>query len=36
LPNPTGSVPAALLAMLMLSGLGAAAYAVRAEARRRS
>ena len=35
LPNPTGSVPAALLAMLMLSGLGAAAYAVRAEAHRR-
>jgi hypothetical protein len=35
-PIPTGSVPAALLALLMLSGLGAAAYAVRAEARRRS
>jgi hypothetical protein len=35
-PIPTGSVPAALLALLMLSGLGAAAYAVRAEARQRS
>jgi hypothetical protein len=34
-PIPTGSVPAALLALLMLSGLGAAAYAVRAEAQRR-
>jgi len=35
-PIPTGSVPATLLALLMLSGLGAAAYAVRAEARQRS
>ena len=34
-PIPTGSVPAALLALLMLSGLGAAAYAVKAEASRR-
>ena len=34
-PTPTGSVPAALLALLMLSGLGAAGYAVRAEAQRR-
>jgi hypothetical protein len=34
-PIPTGSVPAALLALLMLSGLGAAAYAVKAEVRRR-
>jgi uncharacterized repeat protein (TIGR01451 family) len=34
-PTPNGSVPAALLAMLMLSGLGAAAYAVKAEVRRR-
>ena len=31
----TGTVPAAILALLMLSGLGAAAYAVKAEARRR-
>ena len=35
LPNPTGSLPAALLALLMLAGLGTAGYAVRAEARRR-
>jgi hypothetical protein len=34
-PVPTGSVPAALLALLMLAGLGAAGYAVRAEAQRR-
>jgi len=34
-PNPTGSVPAALLALLMLSGLGAAGYAMQVEARRR-
>jgi hypothetical protein len=34
-PIPTGSVPAALLALLMLAGLGAAGYAVRAEAQRR-
>ena len=34
-PIPTGSVPAALLALLMLAGLGAAGYAVRAEAHRR-
>ena len=34
-PNPNGSVPAALLALLMLSGLGAAASAVKAEVRRR-
>ena len=34
-PTPTGSVPAALLALLMLSSLGAAAYAVKAEVRRR-
>ena len=34
-PIPTGSAPAALLALLMLGGLGVASYAVRAEARRR-
>ncbi len=34
-PATTGSVPAALLALLMLAGLGAASYAVRAEAQRR-
>jgi hypothetical protein len=34
-PTPNGSVPAALLALLMLSSLGAAAYAVKAEVRRR-
>jgi uncharacterized repeat protein (TIGR01451 family) len=34
-PIPTGSVPAALLALLMLAGLGAAGYAVHAEAQRR-
>jgi uncharacterized repeat protein (TIGR01451 family) len=34
-PIPAGSAPAALLALLMLGGLGAASYAVRAEARRR-
>ena len=32
----TGTLPAAILALLMLSGLGAAAYAANAEARRRS
>ena len=31
----TGTVPASILALLMLGGLGAAAYAVKAEARRR-
>jgi len=35
LPDPTGSVPAALLALAMLTGLGAAGYAMQAEARRR-
>ena len=34
-PAPTTSVPAALLAMVMLTGLGAAGYAMQAEARRR-
>ena len=35
LPIPGGSVPAALLALAMLSGLGAAGYAMATEARRR-
>ena len=34
-PIPSGSVPAVLLALLLLTGLGAASYAVTAEARRR-
>ena len=34
-PGLTGSLPAAFLALLMLSGLGAAGYVARAEARRR-
>jgi hypothetical protein len=34
-PGPIGSVPAALLALVMLTGLGAAAYTMQAEARRR-
>jgi len=35
MPEPTGSVPAVLLALAMLTGLGAAGYAMQAEARRR-
>jgi hypothetical protein len=34
-PGPIGSVPAALLALVMLTGLGAAAHTMQAEARRR-
>ncbi len=34
-PFPTGSMPAALVALLMLASLGAAGYTVRAEASRR-
>lgn len=34
-PIPTGSLPAGLLALVMLTGLGAAGYAMQAEARRR-
>ena len=34
-PTPTGSLPAALVALVMLAGLGAAGYAVRTEVARR-
>ena len=34
-PAPTGSLPAALVALLMLAGLGATGYAVRAQVARR-